>query len=257
MTAAPPVDGHVGIRCDEVRTVLDPARWNRRFAPVRHPGGPRCGPGSEIFFAHRRVAHRGNRRAVSAPPSRVDRMEAAEVIAALDSGSIAVRRSARRRKTISVSRQHGAYLVAVPARYDVRRHAADIGALIARLERRAAAVPRGDADLEVLAAELNDRYFDDGVAPSSVRWVANQRRRFASATSATRSIRVSDRLREVPRWVLESVLVHELAHLRVPDHSAAFDALTRRHPDTDRAEIFLSGFSYGEAAAEGVGEPGN
>lgn len=187
-----------------------------------------------------------------APPSTLGGMDAAEVMAALEDGTIAVRRSARRRKTISVSRDHGSYVVAVPARYDVDRHAGDIGSLIARLEKRARTAPRGDADLERLAAELNGRYFDDVIAPASVRWVANQRHRFASATSATREIRVSDRLREVPRWVLESVLVHELAHLRVPDHSAAFTALTRRHPDTDRAEVFLTGFSYGETAAEAV-----
>ncbi|WP_236864183.1 M48 metallopeptidase family protein [Brevibacterium daeguense] len=176
-------------------------------------------------------------------------MNSEQVLAAVSAGTIAVKHSARRKKTISVSRSHGGYVVAVPARFDVTRNAADIGALIARLQRRADMAPRGDAELEALAAELNERYFDDGIAPSSVTWVSNQNQRFASATSVTGMIRVSDRLREVPRWVLETVLVHELAHLRVPDHSRAFHALAQRHPQAARAEDFLSGFGYGEAAA--------
>jgi hypothetical protein len=181
--------------------------------------------------------------------ARLSAMNAEQVLAAVSAGTIAVKHSVRRKKTISVSRSHGGYVVAVPARFDISRSAADIGALIARLQRRADTAPRGDAELEALTAELNERYFDDGITPTSVRWVSNQHQRFASATSATGTIRVSDRLREVPRWVLETVLVHELAHLRVPDHSPAFHALAQRHPQAARAEDFLSGFGYGEAAA--------
>ncbi len=182
-------------------------------------------------------------------------MNPTEVREALETGLIRVRRSARRRKTIAVSREGESWLLAVPQRYDPVRNARSIGELIGRVQRRSARAPRSDEALMSRATALNERYFDDGVEPVSVRWVGNQSTRFASATSAERSIRVSDRMREVPEWVLDALLVHELAHLRRPDHSAEFRALTARYPHTERAEAFLEGFSAGERSARGEQRP--
>lgn len=176
-------------------------------------------------------------------------MEAADVQAGIGNGTITLKRSARRHKTISATKTSAGYQLAVPARFDVERNASSIARLIDRLERRAAEPVPGDEDLEARAAELNARLFDDGIAPTSVRWVSNQRASFGSTTSATGQIRISDRLRAVPAWVLDAVLVHELAHLREPNHSPAFHALADRYERTRDADIFLSGFSYGEGAA--------
>lgn len=177
-------------------------------------------------------------------------MDAAEVAEALASGRISVRRSARRRKTISVRRDGTGYLLAVPASYDIGSDLEGIGRLIARIEARSARTRGSDADLHARAEALSAQYFDDGILPVSVRWSSDQRQRFASATSAHRTIRVSDRLRGVPEWVLDGVLIHELAHLREPNHSAAFRRLTARYPKTDLVEAFLDGFSFGERTAE-------
>ncbi|WP_291797130.1 M48 family metallopeptidase, partial [Brevibacterium sp.] len=177
-------------------------------------------------------------------------MDSTQVRTALADGRIRVRRSARRRKTIAVSREGENWLLAVPQRFDPERNAHRVGELIARAERKSQAPPRSDEELLRRAEELNARYFDDGIAPAGVRWVGNQRSRFASTTSSSRTIRVSARLRFVPDWVLDSVLVHELAHLRQPNHSAAFRALTARYPHTERAEGFLEGFSAGVSAVE-------
>ncbi|MFB9777214.1 M48 family metallopeptidase [Brevibacterium otitidis] len=180
-------------------------------------------------------------------------MDVADVRAGIDDGSITLRRSARRRKTISATKTPLGYQLAVPARFDLERNLGTIARLIARLERRAASSAPGDAELEARAAELNRRLFDDGIHPSSVRWVGNQRTRFGSTTSATGQIRISDRLRGVPDWVLDAVLVHELAHLREPNHSPDFHALAARYERTADADIFLAGFSHGEAAASQSG----
>ena len=75
------------------------------------------------------------------------------------------------------------------------------------------------------------------------------RTRWASCTPADASIRVSERLREVPPWVLDYVLVHELAHLKVAAHNAEFWALVRRYPKTERAMGYLEGLS----SAAGLG----
>ena len=79
---------------------------------------------------------------------------------------------------------------------------------------------------------------------TSVRWVSNQEKRWASCTPATGAIRLSDRLTGSPGWVLDHVLRHELAHLVEPGHGPAFAALID-HPDAERAEAFLAGLALG------------
>lgn len=180
-------------------------------------------------------------------------MDATEVLTAIGDGTIVLRRSARRRKTISLTREGDRWLLAVPQRFRPEHNADSIAALIARMERRTVRTSPDDEELLTRALGLNSRYFDDGIEPASVVWVANQSTRFASTTSARRTIRVSSRLTAVPGWVLDAVLVHELAHLRRPDHSPAFHALTARYPHTDRANVFLEGFSHGERAQKHPG----
>jgi predicted metal-dependent hydrolase len=114
-------------------------------------------------------------------------------------------------------------------------------------------IAASDTDLASRAGQLADRYLD-GVRPSSIRWVTNQRSQWGSCTSATGEIRISDRLRVVPGWVLDAVLVHELAHLVEPNHSPRFRALVDRYSRSREADIFLDGFSLGrEYAPAGTG----
>ena len=70
----------------------------------------------------------------------------------------------------------------------------------------------------------------DGVEPASIRWATNQTKRWGSCTLATREIRISSRLRVAPPWVLDAVIVHELAHLLEPGHSPRFRELESRYP---------------------------
>jgi predicted metal-dependent hydrolase len=85
-----------------------------------------------------------------------------------------------------------------------------------------------------------------------VRWSAIQQSRWGSCTPTDRSIRISDRLRGVPQWVLDYVLVHELAHLLIIDHRPEFWALVQRYPRSERARGFLDGLSH--AAGENMEE---
>ncbi len=75
--------------------------------------------------------------------------------------------------------------------------------------------------------------------PASVRWVDNMRHRWGSCTPEDGSIRVSARLAAFPSFVLDYVLVHELAHLVVPSHGPAHDALVDGFPQAERARGFL------------------
>ena len=78
-----------------------------------------------------------------------------------------------------------------------------------------------------------------------VAFVTTQRSRWGSYSPSSRTIRLNAVLRSMPRWVLEAVVAHELAHSFHLAHSAAFHALLRRVcPDTERADAFLAGVSW-------------
>jgi predicted metal-dependent hydrolase len=80
---------------------------------------------------------------------------------------------------------------------------------------------------------------------AEVLFVTTQEARWGSYSPATRTIRLHAALRRMPRWVLEAVVAHELAHVAHHDHSPAFWKLLRRVcPDTDRARAFLAGVSW-------------
>ncbi len=75
--------------------------------------------------------------------------------------------------------------------------------------------------------------------PTEIRWVGNQAHRWGSCTPANGTIRLSDRLAGFPDWVLDYVIVHELAHLVVADHSDRFWELVEAYPLCERARGFL------------------
>ena len=153
---------------------------------------------------------------------------------------VKVVRSPRRRKTVTAYRQGETVVVLLPARMSRREEDHWVATMLERLERRAARrVMPGDAELERRARLLARRYLEGSVEPSSVRWVGNMRTRYGSCTPQDGTIRLSDRLAAWPPWVRDYVLVHELAHLAVPDHSPAFWRLVDRYPLAERARGFL------------------
>lgn len=158
---------------------------------------------------------------------------------------VEVRRSHRRRRTVSAYREDDLVVVLVPATMSAADERRWVAEMLRRLERGTARrrAPRSDAELLARCQELAAAHLDGRVRPRTVRWVPPMRTRWASCTPADGSIRVSERLREVPRWVLDYVLVHELAHLLVPGHGPEFWALVRAYPRTERAIGFLHGMS--------------
>jgi len=147
---------------------------------------------------------------------------------------VAVFRSARRRKTVSARLVGGVLEVRLPAWMDAAEEARYVDDMRRRFERRREA---DTVDVDALARRLARRH--DLPQPTAVRWVDNQTSRWGSCTPADGTIRVSSRLAMWPRWVLEYVLVHELAHLVEPSHGPAFHALVARYPRAERATGFL------------------
>jgi predicted metal-dependent hydrolase len=147
---------------------------------------------------------------------------------------VEVVRSARRRKTVQAAVVDGRIRVQLPAWMSAEEEHSYVTALVDRLERQY----RSDhVDLTVRATELARRYTLP--APRSVTWTDRQRARWGSCSPSTGEIRVSRRLAEWPSWVLDYVLVHELAHLVEANHSPAFHALVDRYPKAERAKGFL------------------
>ncbi len=139
----------------------------------------------------------------------------------------------------------GRIVVSVPAHLDVESRQKAIDWLVDRLLTRHQLQSGLDDDgLLARAIELSDRYLV-GARPVSVRWVTNQTARWGSCSTYSGHIRVSHRLRVVPEWVLDSVLVHEVAHLTHPDHSRAFHRLAGAYPRHKEAGVFLAGYGLG------------
>ena len=148
--------------------------------------------------------------------------------------------SRRRRKTVQASIVDGVIRVQAPASMSKRELDEHVQYLVARLERR---FRSESVDLEARAKRLSKR-FSLPVA-TSVVW-ANQRSQWGSCTPTTGEIRISNRLAAYPPWVLDYVLIHELAHLVEANHSPAFNALVNTYPMAERARGFLMAVSFGE-----------
>lgn len=156
---------------------------------------------------------------------------------------VEIRRSQRRRRTVSAYRDGDRIVVLVPATLTRAQEAEWVERMIARLERSERRRSPSDAELMRRAVDLSERYLGALAVPESVRWVDNQSSRWGSCTPGDRTIRLSDRLRGMPLWVVDYVLIHELAHLLEPGHDAAFWAWVDRYPQAEKAKGYLLGWS--------------
>jgi predicted metal-dependent hydrolase len=159
---------------------------------------------------------------------------------------IEVIRSAKRVKTVQARVVDGVLQVRAPARLSDAELAPIIDDLKGKLTNRARKAQLDDKALERRARELNRRYFDGKLEWASIRWVTNQSKRAGSCTPAggTRAagtIRISHRVAEMPAFVRDYVLVHELAHLIEPNHGPRFWEWVNRYPKTERARGYLMG----------------
>ncbi len=160
------------------------------------------------------------------------------------SPEVEVRRSRRRRRTVSAYRDGGRTVVLIPASFSAAEEARWVERMLARLERGESRRQVSDEALAERTARLSSRYLGGHARPESVRWVTTMEKRWASCTPAEGTIRVSDRLREVPDHVLDYVLLHELAHLLVTGHGPAFWRLLASYPRLERSRGFLDGLAH-------------
>jgi len=143
-------------------------------------------------------------------------------------------RSRRRRKTVQARRVGDVLRVSVPASLTRAEEEHWVNEMLRRTESRRRT---SNVDLSQRAKRLAVRF---GLAePVEIRWVDNQQQRWGSCTPADATIRISSKLASEPLWVLDYVIVHELAHLHVRAHGKPFWHLVNRYPLAERARGFL------------------
>ena len=154
--------------------------------------------------------------------------------------NVRIIRSARRTRTISAREDGDTIVVYLPTGLSSEEEQHWVDRMRERLERsKTRRTLNSNEALRRRADELNREYFEGQLTVQSISFVTNQNHRFGSCTPSTGTIRISHRLAEMPTWVLDYVIVHELAHLLQPNHSARFWKLVSRYKLAERARGFL------------------
>lgn len=156
---------------------------------------------------------------------------------------IEVVRSERRKKTVEARVIGDVVRVSIPAAMTTAEEHHWVEVMRAKVER---AQRSKKVDLEARAAALARQL--DLPRPSEIVFSSRQQMRWGSCTPATGTIRISDRIAGFPPWVIDYVIVHELAHLVVADHSPAFWTLVNRYGRAERARGYLEAKSEEQVA---------
>ena len=161
-----------------------------------------------------------------------------------------LRRDKRLRKTSRWElRPDGSLLVRVPTRLPKRRVSDLLKQVSTQLDKAIQQhARRNDADLQQRAEQINRKHFHNKIQWNAIRWVSNMQTRLGSCTGGGPTdgeIRISDKIKHWPDWVIDYVIAHELLHRKHPNHSSAFwDELKAAYPRTEQARGFIQGVSF-------------
>nr|WP_275433029.1 YgjP-like metallopeptidase domain-containing protein [Corynebacterium hadale] len=136
----------------------------------------------------------------------------------------------------------GVVEIRIPARFSQAQEAQTVEEMLARVAKKTQASALNDANLTARATQLNREVLDGRARVGSIRWVDNQQTRWGSCTTTTGDIRISSRLKGVPDYVLDAVIVHELVHTFIAGHSAEFWEWADRAPRAERAKGYLEAY---------------
>ena len=162
---------------------------------------------------------------------------------------ITIVRSRRRKKTIQTKYGDGRLWIFLPAGMSTKDEQKWIDKMIERNERwqQKNFLQKSDAWLRQRAQELNKKYFD-GTLDFSITFVTNQHSRFGSCTSIDKTIRIAERVKTMPSWVQNYIIIHELTHLLHPNHSKKFWEKVNHYKYAERAKGYL--LAVGTTAVE-------
>lgn len=148
-------------------------------------------------------------------------------------------RSSRRKKTAQAKVVDGKTRIYLPAGLSTEQEQKLIDDLLKKLEKKERRQKlNSNGELLKEAQAINRKYFD-GKLNFKIKYVTNQNSRFGSCTPEDKTIRISDKLADMPGWVRDYVLIHELSHLLEPNHSKRFWKLVNRYRYAERARGYL------------------
>ncbi len=145
-------------------------------------------------------------------------------------------RSDNRRKTISARLVENTMFVYAPGNISDAELKKIIDKLKRRLHKRKIKNELNKTQgLAIAADRLNKEYFNNKLEIISITYSVNQDKIFGSCNYRTKEIRISHQLVQMPYWVRDYVIIHEMAHLIEPNHSNAFWDIVYRYRLTERA----------------------
>ena len=153
---------------------------------------------------------------------------------------VTIIRSQRRKKTIQTKYGDGHLWIYLPAGMNPKEEQRWIDRMIQKSQRweQKKTLKESDGWLRRRAQELNKRYFN-GILVFSIQFVTNQNSRYGSCSSLDKSIRISNRVKTMPSWVQDYIIIHELTHLIYPDHSKKFWETVDQYTYAERAKGYL------------------
>ncbi|PNX54254.1 MAG: hypothetical protein BV458_00105 [Thermoplasmata archaeon M9B2D] len=174
------------------------------------------------------------------------------------SSQITILRSKRRKKTIQTKYEPGHLWIYLPFGMSAKEEQKWIERMIQRVEQRQKkqTLQKSDRWLMQRAKELNKKYFDARLC-FSIKFVMNQNTLYGSCTSFDRTIRISERVKNMPLWVQDYIIIHELTHLLYPNHSKKFWEKVNQYKYAERARGYLIaiGAQNDETSESGESEP--
>ena len=163
---------------------------------------------------------------------------------------INLRRDKRLTKTSRWERMpDGSLLLRIPYRLPKRKVGALLDQVASQLDKSIKQRPqRNDADLQQRAELINKKRYGGKIQWNAIRWVSNMQSRLGSCTRGGPTdgqIRISDKIKNWPEWVVDYVIAHELLHRKHPNHSDTFwTELKAAYPLTERARGFIYGVGF-------------
>ena len=154
--------------------------------------------------------------------------------------AVKILRSKKRRRTVSARMIKDILVVRAPENIPESRLEKVVAELKARIERKHLKEELNKHEyLALRAKEFNRQYFENKLNINSIEYVTDQNSKFGCCNYRTGCIRISHRISAMPQWVRDYVIIHELAHLAVPDHSKAFWDIVNRYKLAERARGYL------------------
>ncbi|MCK4463780.1 MAG: M48 family metallopeptidase, partial [Candidatus Omnitrophica bacterium] len=165
-------------------------------------------------------------------------------------------RSEKRRRTISARLVKDIMYVYAPAKISDTELKNTIDSLKRRLKKKKLKhnIDR-TSDLKTIAERINREYFNGGLKIKSIEYSTNQLRSFGCCNYKTQRIRISHRLWQMPAWVQDYVILHEMAHLIEPNHSKSFWDIVFQYKLTERAKGYLMAKGFDSEEESGGIEP--